>query len=359
MEFLTALWSFTQTVFWFVVVLGTLVFIHELGHFIVAKWNGVRVLAFSLGFGPYVSAKIGETDYRLSVIPLGGYVKMYGEQPDDEIPEEEQPYSFTHKPPLQKLAIVLAGVTMNFIFAFVVMAGLAYFKGLPEMAPQVGDVVAESPAAEAGFQPGDRIIEVNDENVKYMREVTMAIITSGGEPMNFKVNRDGETKIIVVTPKEAKVENFGGEKIDIYQIGVVTDRSMLQYEPLGFMAATWYSMRYNLHSTKMTFLTLKRLLTGKMSRKAVSGPIGIARASKATADAGAANLLILMAILSLNLGIINLLPIPVLDGGHAVFYTYEAVTGRKTNKKLQTILSYIGLVLILALMVFVIFNDIF
>lgn len=341
-----------------IIVLGVLIFAHEFGHFIVAKVLGVGVEKFSLGFGPRIfGKKIGMTDYRISAIPLGGYVKMVGEAPDSELDESMIELSFSHKSVLKRSLIVLAGPAFNFFLSVAIFFGFFEISGLPIMQPEVGSVQEGMPAYVAGVQAGDRIVAVDGEPVTQWDEMAEIITQRGGSTLEFELLRDETIISLRITPKQISSQNVFGEKIDKYVIGI-TASGEFTIERLNPIEAVVEGVLQTWQIAKLTVLSVGKILAGTLSAKTIGGPIMIAQLAGEHAKAGMANFIFFIALLSVNLGIINLLPIPVLDGGHLMFFFIEAVTRKPVNLKMREVAQQIGIFVIILLMVFVFYNDI-
>jgi regulator of sigma E protease len=341
-----------------IIVLGVLIFAHEFGHFIVAKVLGVGVEKFSLGFGPRIfGKKIGMTDYRISAIPLGGYVKMVGEAPDSELDESMIALSFSHKSVLKRSLIVLAGPAFNFFLSVAIFFGFFEISGLPIMQPEVGSVQEGMPAYVAGVQAGDRIVAVDGEPVTQWDEMAEIITQRGGSTLEFELLRDETIISLRITPKQISSQNVFGEKIDKYVIGI-TASGEFTIERLNPIEAVVEGVLQTWQIAKLTVLSVGKILAGTLSAKTIGGPIMIAQLAGEHAKAGMANFIFFIALLSVNLGIINLLPIPVLDGGHLMFFFIEAVTRKPVNLKMREVAQQIGIFVIILLMVFVFYNDI-
>lgn len=339
------------TVLAFVFVLGLLIFIHELGHFLAAKWAGIRVERFSLGFPPrMIGKKIGDTDYCISWIPLGGYVKMAGmidESMDTNI--EGKPDEFMSKPLWQRAIVIAAGPFMNVTLAFLLFAGLTFHYGIPEVSPEavVGSVMQDYPAAEAGLQPGDRVLRIDGQSVNTWSELTRLIHSRPDSTITIEWEREGLKMQALVKPRlEPK------EKIGLIGIGPkVTTRAV------GFGEALGAGVTLSWQLTAEVGKTLARLLRGQGSKDDFAGPLQIMKLSGDFARQGFAKLMEFIAILSLQLGLLNILPIPVLDGGHLVFLGLEALMRRPISIKTRLVLQQIGMALLLVLMAFIIIND--
>lgn len=434
-----------MNIFIAIVILGILIFIHELGHFIVAKLCGVYVEKFSLGFGPrLIGKKIGETDYCLSAFPLGGYVKMYGEQPDEKPDDTKKGRSFAEKSALQRAAIILAGPIANIILAIVVFWGL-FMAGFPAYSPVIGEVQKDSPAfiagltsgdkilsvngqsiktwndfqsivenspdktleiatangknfsvtpksmevpdifgdkqligdigaslyippvigtiqagmpaSEAGLRQGDKIIALNGENVSDWSKAASYIRSHPGENINIKVERGTSTLDFNITPKASEIKNEKGEKISVGLFGIspvdgdiVVKYGMIESMKLGFEKSYDF--------TKLIIVGFGKLIQKKVPADSLGGPIMIVQMAAESAQSGFTTLLIFMAAISMNLAIFNLLPIPVLDGGHLLIIGIEAVTRRKLSERIVGGFQMVGFALLIGLMVFAFYNDI-
>ena len=345
-----------------IVVLGVLIFVHELGHFVVAKLSGVRVLVFSLGFGPKLcGVRMGETEYILSAIPLGGYVKMLGEgkgeeeDEEAELSEEEQQGSYAHKGPWRRMAIIVAGPLTNILFAALVFA-VVYLFGVPSLVPVVGEVNYEMPAYSAGFRPGDRIISIDGKKIETWDELSSTIRSSGGRELQITYERKGEIHTTRVVPKKMESKDLFGEEVVNYVIGITAsgETRIDHYQPgealIQGVRETW----------KVAYLTVVgfvKMVERVIPAKDLGGPIMIAQMAGQHAKAGILSLLYFMGIISVNLGILNLFPIPVLDGGHLMFILIEIVRGKPLSRQKIEIAQQFGLFLLISLMIFVFYND--
>lgn len=342
----------------FVVVLGVLIFFHELGHFIVAKAFGVGVEKFSLGFGPKILGKtIGRTEYRLSAIPLGGYVKMVGEQPDEELDPADIPFSFTHKNVFQRILIVASGPFFNFFLAIIIFFGIFWFAGLMMLQPVIGEVKAGSPAEAAGIVTGDRVLNINGAPIVNWSEMAEMIMDSGGSPLNFTMLRDSREVSLSVTPADDVMENIFGEAQHRYIIGVSSTGDVIT-KKLGPVEAFTESLNRTFLICKLTVLSVVKVFQGSIPAKTIGGPILIAQMAGEQVEQGIVNLFAFIALISVNLGILNLLPVPVLDGGHILFFSIEAVIRRPVSIKTREIAQQVGIFLLMMLMIFVFYNDI-
>ena len=341
----------------FVVLLGILIFVHELGHFLAARIGGVGVLKFSLGFGPkIIGKKIGETEYVLSWIPLGGFVKLLGESGAEELPPEDEKRSFFKQPTWKRLLIVLAGPVFNFLLAIVIFC-IVYMYGLPNLIPVIGEMSAQSAAQEAGVLSGDKIISLNGKKITYWDEVKPVITDSKGEEVKVVVQRGEEEKHFVVKPKASKAKNIFGEEESTYLIGV-SPLGTSVIERKNPVAAITSSFSKTWEISKLTVISVVKMIEGVISPRTLGGPIFIAQVAGAQVKEGLIPFILFMAILSINLGVINLFPIPVLDGGHIFFYLVEMVIRREIPIKIKEISQQIGFVVLLMLMIFVIMIDV-
>jgi regulator of sigma E protease len=351
----------------FLVVLTVLVFVHELGHYLVARRNGVRVEVFSIGFGPELFGwwdRAG-TRWKFSAIPLGGYVKMFGDadaasMPGQGLPrmtQEEREVSFHHKRLGQRAAIVAAGPIANFLFAIVLFAGLFMTVGQPFTPADVGAVKEGSAAEAAGIRPGDLIVSLDGKQIERFEDVQQIVRGSPGVTMDIVVRRDGRDIALQVTPQLTELQdNFGNR----HRVGVlgVTRSGGVEYVQHDPFSAVWRATLETWNVTVGTLQAVGQMIVGARTTEELGGPIRIAQMSGEVASIGIPALVGFMAVLSINLGLINLFPIPVLDGGHLLFYAAEAIRGRPLGQKAQEYGFRIGLALVLTLMVFATWNDI-
>lgn len=342
----------------FIVVLGLLIFFHELGHFLVARACGVGVEKFSLGFGPRMFGKtVGRTDYRISAIPLGGYVKMVGEEPDAELPPDDIPFSFTHKSVWQRILIVGAGPTFNLLLAVLIFWLIFMTAGKLVLQPTVGKVEKGTPAHQAGLQKGDRITAINGQAVQDWEAMAEMVGGSKGRSLTFTIRRGEHTLSREIRPEKKVTQNLFGENIERYLIGINAGRDVI-HKRLNPIAALGESLYQSYEMTRLTVLSIVKLIEGTVSTETLGGPIMIAQLTGEQAEQGMMNLAAFVALLSINLGILNFLPIPVLDGGHLLFFFIEAAIGHPVNLKTREIAQQAGLFLLILLMIFVFYNDI-
>ena len=341
-----------------IIVLGVLIFVHELGHFLMAKLFGVRVDAFSLGFPPkLLHKKIGDTDYRLSVVPLGGYVKLFGENPKDEVPPELQSVSFSHHPLWHRFLIVLAGPTFNLIFAALALSLVFTFSGIPYLTTEIGGVKEGSPAALAGLEKGDRVLSVEGQAVSRWEQLSAKIRQGGEKPLTLSVRRGERDFQVQVTPQRMETADIFGAKVSAIIIGISSgDTPALEH--VGPIQALTLGVVYTGRLTWLTVESLYKLVVREVPLKTIGGPILIAQMAGKQAELGATYLVQFMAALSINLFLVNLLPIPVLDGGHLFFFTLEAIRGKPLPLQHREMAQGLGLMLILALMILIFYQDI-
>ncbi len=349
----------------FLVVLTILVFVHEMGHYWIARRNGVRVETFSIGFGPelYGWNDKHDTRWKISAVPLGGYVKMFGEH-DFEDEEEQQPMtpaeeavSFHKKRLLQRAAIVAGGPIANFLFAIVLLAGLFSIFGAPAPLAGIGSLQDDSAAAEAGFQPGDLVLRIDGEAVTWFEDLRRIVSERPGVSLQFDVLRGEQELALTATPKPHDVEEEGGEKRTIGLLGVRPDPEQVSYDQLGPVAAVGAAVERTFGLISQILTALGQIITGSRDADELGGPLRIAQISGQMAQGGIVNFVFFMAALSVNLGLINLLPIPMLDGGHLAFYLIEGVLGKPLDRRYQEYGFRFGLILVFLLMIFATWND--
>jgi regulator of sigma E protease len=444
-------WLLLQKAWWFLIVLGVLVAFHELGHFLAARWVGVRVLKFSLGFGPKLFGRtMGETEYLLSAIPLGGYVKLFGEDEAEATTQEDRARSFAHKKLWGKVLIVAAGPGFKFILAYFIFAGWlatgsplfvptfqdltpdveamvpgspadtagirvgdrvsrvngqdistrtelfdavaksngqpltleikrgeqiktltvtptkppgqqasaqepGYYLGVEETPPLVTSVVQGSPAAKAGLQAGDHVVNIDGQKIHTWSQMTGIVKENPNHALQMQVLRDGQRVALTVTPSAEKA-TVNGQSVEVGKIGISgPGRSIMRssspllslYDGLG---ATW-------GWTELTVVGLYKMIVGDISSKNIGGPLTIANISGEAASQGASSVVFLIAILSINLGVLNLLPIPILDGGHLLFFLIEGILRKPLGERQRELAQQAGLVLLVGVMIFAFWND--
>jgi regulator of sigma E protease len=352
----------------FLFVLSLVVFFHELGHFIVARWCGVRVLVFSIGFGPELfgfNDKTG-TRWKISAIPLGGYVKFFGDENAASVPDatalasmdpSERQYSFFHKPVSARSAVVAAGPIANFLLAIVLIAGIALVYGeraaiiMPDLSPRIDEVVPDSPAARAHFQPGDIVRSINGHKINFFADMQRIVTGGGGQPLDVVVDRNGGSLTLNVTPAE------NPDKKGAFILGVKHSAIASEDKTDGPVAAVWFATKQTWSVISNTLLNIGGIVTFRESADQLGGPIEIAKISHEAATQGFVELLRLAAFLSTSVGLLNLFPIPVLDGGHLLFYGIESIRGRPLPVRAQEVGFGIGLAIVVTLMISVTAND--
>ena len=345
----------------FVVALGVLVFVHELGHFLTAKRIGVKVLRFSIGFGPVLwRRQRGETEYALSAIPLGGYVKMLGEDADgdDPVANDERHRAFSTQSPLRRAAIIFAGPFTNFLFAFVVYALVFASVGtpVPSTTPRIGGVSATTPADRAGLKPNDLVLTIDGAAIDTWQNLSKTVRASEGKTLHLVVDRDGSKVDLDVTPEQHDVPNLeGGPAERAFLIGVEPSRD---WEAVGPFRAFALAGEQTYGTALAVLQGLGQMVTGHVSVKELGGPIAIAQAAGRQARNGLWNYLMMLALLSINLGVLNLMPVPALDGGHMALISIEAILGRPLKPRALELAQQVGVLLLVSLMVFVFYNDI-
>ena len=342
----------------FIVVLGILIFVHEFGHFIVARRLGVGVTKFSFGFGPKLfGVQRGETEYLVSAIPLGGYVKLVGESDAEDIAPDLRERSFSHKPVWVKMAVVAAGPAGNLLFAVLVF-WVVFLGGVPSLTTQIGDVVADAPAARAGIRKGDVVLRVNGVPVSTWEELAERIRKgTPGTPMEIAIRRDGAEINVAVAPELRDGRSLFGEKVSEPKIGIAAGQQVV-YQRIGAGAAF---LRAGAETGKLVYLTamtVVKLVTRVLPSETLGGPILIAQIAGDQARQGASPFAYFLGLLSVNLGILNLLPIPILDGGHLLFFSVEALMRRPISQQARTVAHQVGMALILTLTALVFYNDI-
>ena len=343
----------------FIFVLGVLIFIHELGHFVVAKKVGIRVHKFSLGFPPNIfSKKVGDTTYCIGLIPLGGYVKMAGEDPSDESTGAE--HEFSSKTVGQRTLVIFAGPFMNYLLAIFLMIGVLYFGGRPVFNNDriiVGTVQTDAPADKAGLKEDDVIIAFNGQAVSNFDSLRIRINSKVEEEIEISwLSDDTDTITASITTKQQLLPRADGGFDTVGIIGFT--QKPIGHERPSLVSAAVEGFIITHVIVRETFKFIKQLVTGQASTKMIGGPLFIARQSGKEASKGAANLFFFMALLSVNLAILNIMPIPILDGGHLVFLAIEKLKGSPLSIKVRGIAQQVGMVLLFTMIIFVTYNDI-
>jgi regulator of sigma E protease len=342
----------------FIVVLGVLIFVHEFGHFIVARKLGVGVTKFSFGFGPKLYGfQRGETEYLVSAVPLGGYVKLVGESDTDDVAPEERARSFSAKPLWVKMAVVAAGPTANLVFAVLVF-WLVFLGGVPSLTTKIGDVSPGAPAEQAGLRKGDVVESVDGVAVKSWEDLAAAIRSgSPGKPLQITIRRGGEEKTVAVAPEMREGRTVFGEKVAEPKIGIAAGHDVV-YQPLGPGGAFTRAGTETGKLIYLTAMTVVKLITRALPSQTLGGPILIAQIAGDQARQGPSAFAYFLALLSVNLGVLNLLPIPILDGGHLLFFSVEALLRKPISQQARAVAQQVGLAVILTLTALVFYNDI-
>jgi len=357
----------------FLFVLTVVVFVHEMGHYLIGRWCGIGVKAFSIGFGPELFGFNDShgTRWKLCAIPLGGYVKFVGDmnatssQPSAEdleaLSDSEREVAFHTQPIWKRAATVVAGPLFNFLLTIVVFAVLFSVYGRPVLDPMVAEVTAGSPAEKAGILPGDRFVKVDGSTVETFADVQRLVQGRAGDAIAFTMLRDGKEITLTATPLPMEQQDALGNKIKVAVIGVVNSTELGQarvvtYNPVGAVGA---AIEETGHVIQRTGQFLQRFVAGREDRCQLGGPIKIAKMSGQAAKLGFEWLVQLVAFLSVGIGILNLLPIPPLDGGHLLFYGVEAVIRRPVSERTMEMAYRTGLLLVLGFMGFVFWNDLF
>jgi regulator of sigma E protease len=358
------LFSIPHYFIWAVVVLSVLVFVHEMGHYLAARYCGVRVEVFSIGFGPEIfgwNDRKG-TRWKVAAIPVGGYVKMFGERPETSpgaAPRSpaDRAVSFANKTLAQRAFIVFAGPAANLIYAIVVMAGLFAILGQPYTPSDVGEVDANSAAARAGLQAGDVIARIDGTSIERFEQVQRIVQLNPGTPLKVTVLRDGKELTLTATPDVVEYTNRFGTQSREGRLGVRRtnlDRKLVKHD---FHVALWQATRETADLSAKIFEALWQMISGYRSLSELGGPLRIMQMSGETAKEGPVTWIMFTVILSINLGLFNLFPIPLLDGGHLLFYVMEWIRGRPISERIQEYSFRIGIALILCFALFLTWND--
>jgi len=341
-----------------IIALSVLIIVHEFGHFITARLVNVKVITFSLGFGKkLLSWRRGETEYAVSAMPLGGYVKLLGESPEEEVPEEEKERSFTNKTPFQRFLIVFAGPFFNLIFALLIIYFSLIINGYGTLPARIEKVMEGYPAYAAGVKDGDVIVEINGTKIDDWHDLTREVAFADKAPMKFVLRRDGGTYETTITPVEVEEKTELGNMTKRKKIGVEGPREII-WKKENPLTALPKSIEVTYMMTQNMIRGIYHMIIGNISTKEIGGPIAILQLTGKQAKNGIWSLVTFVAFISINLGILNLLPIPILDGGHILFTFIEIITRRKVSEKTIGIAQKIWLSLLCMLMAFAFYNDI-
>ena len=340
-----------MTLIYFILILGVIILIHEFGHFIFAKKAGIYVYEFSIGMGPRIfkwTRKNDETEYSIRLIPIGGFVQMAGEEIEDD-PEVPKDKKFSVKTFGQKFMTVIAGIMNNFLLAIFLFFLIALFNGAPQNKAIVGEISEDYPAYTSGLKEGDRILKVNGKNAATYDTLALELQVNTGKNIKLEVDRNGQTETVNLKPK--KVKENGGE---VYRYGfTITDEV-----ETGFFASLKYAFSKTFSLLHQMILVIGYLVTGNLNLNALAGPVGIFGIVGTAADAGIWSVLSLIALLSVNVGFINLLPLPAFDGGRLLFIIIEKIKGKPVDPRLENTIHAVGFFLLMALMLLITYNDI-
>jgi regulator of sigma E protease len=355
----------------FVFVLSIVVFFHELGHFLVARLCGVRVLVFSIGFGPEIAGFYDRhgTRWKIAPIPLGGYVKFFGDETAASTPDlarastmdaGEREQSLIFQPVLKRAAIVAAGPIANFILAIVIFSGIFMIFGMQTLSPKVDQVQPGSPAAAAGFQPGDVVLSIDGKKIDSFADMQRIVSDSAGDRLNITVERDGKQIALQATPQLRDEKDVFGNVYHTGLLGIMRSPAPgdVKYQPVSPPRAVGLGVQETWFVVDKTLTYIGRVVIGREAANQLGGPIRIAQMSGQVASVSWVALIHLAAVLSVSIGLLNLFPIPLLDGGHLLFYSIEAMRGRPLSERAQEVGFRIGFAIVLMLMIFATFNDI-
>lgn len=351
----------------FITVISVLVFVHEFGHYIIAKWAGVKIETFSMGFGHELWGRTDKsgTRWKISALPLGGYVKMYGDASEisnaaediDKLSDEEKTKTFHYKPLYKKAAIVVAGPLANFLLTISIFTAFIATSGLPSTEPVVGEVIKDTPAQAAGLQPGDRVLAVDGKKVEVFNDIPHMILTNLGTEITLTIKRGDNQLDVRLIPKQVTEDELGNSYTHPL-IGIATKN--IRVEEVGVPRAVWEATKATYGFCTTTLDAVGQIIIGERSFfKTINGPVSMAKMSGHAAEKGPSMFLMVMAYISANLGLVNLFPIPVLDGGHLLYYAIEVIQGRPLAKRFQEYGLRIGFAIVAMLMTSAIFSDIY
>ncbi len=337
-------------------VLSFLIFFHELGHYLAARFFGVHVERFSIGFGPVIAKRVyKETEWAISAIPLGGYVKMKGQDDTDSKAFDPSEDSYNAKKPWQRIVILLAGPFANFFLAFLLYMAIA-LMGSNTLAPVVGEISKNSPAMEAGLKPGDKIVSINGKPVNKWEDLSKIISNSQGA-LRLNIEREGKILSVSVVPKILETKNIFNETVRKKMIGIAPRGDLIKVS-YSFAEAVAVAFEKTVAASKMILIGIEKLIEGVVPLKEVGGVISIMDVTAKASQMGIVALFSLTALISVNLGVLNLLPIPALDGGHIVFNLYEWITKKAPSEEVLYRLTLAGWAVLIMLMGLGIYNDI-
>ncbi len=365
----TNAWYYLSWVVPFLFVLGVVVFVHEMGHFMVARYFGVTVEAFSIGFGPEIAGFYDRygTRWRLACIPLGGYVKFKGDENAASVPskeslaamsEAERQGNFHAKPVAQRAAVVVAGPVANLLLALVILTAWFMIMGKPILEPRVATVEPNSAAAEAGIQPDDLIRSIGGSRIDSFDDIQRIVMLNAQTPLSLTVDRHGQTLTLEATPRLKEATDRFGNVVQIGLLGIGRKNENVTFKHFGPVGAVSESLSETYFWMKQPLIFIKKLAIGQASGDQVRGVVGIAQLSREVASIGFIELFRWIAIISINIGLLNLFPIPMLDGGHLLFYGIEAIRGRPLSERTMEIGFRIGFALVIMLMLFATRNDV-
>ena len=341
---------------YFLLVLSVLVLVHEFGHFIAAKWVGIRVERFSLGFGPKLfSIKRGDTEYQISAIPLGGYIKMSGDEPGEKITGKK--FEFLSRSVWDRFMVIFAGPLLNYVLAFLIFS-IIFMFGSPMLTTEVGSLLKDYPAEKSGLSLGDKVVKVDGKNVKYWEDMTGIIHKHLEGPIVLTVEKDGKVSEIKIQPLIREAKDIFGKNVKIALLGIAPSQR-IENVRYGLLESFSKGFRKLVDLTIITYKAMWSIVTGRLSvKESMTGPIGIFIITGKAAEMGLIYLFHLMAMLSASLAIFNLLPLPVLDGGHILFLFVEKLRGKPLSVKVQENIANAGVGLLILLTVFIFYSDI-
>jgi regulator of sigma E protease len=341
---------------YFLIALALLILVHEFGHFMVARIFNIKVLTFSIGFGKkLVRFMRGETEYAISICPMGGYVKLLGESPDEEVAEEDKARSFSHKPPYVRILVALAGPVFNILLALVVFYFVS-IMGYNVPSARVGNVAENMPAQMAGIQKGDTITKIDGKEIGEFLDIASSLEKARTDTVKVTVDRNGIPMDFTVKPTMIQEKDIFGEPYTRRVLGIERSDEVIKkrHSPIKAVPLSLYmTWEYS----RITVVGVVKIIQGSISPKNIGGPVLIFQEASKRAKKGFGDFVLFFALISINLGVINLLPIPVLDGGHILFNAIEIIIRRKIPQKVQEVSQTVGLVILLLVMVFAFYND--